>query len=161
MKTSTIIALFFGLVSATQLSKRSCSTQCVEKVIQTNGCETNDFSCSCSQPGMIKQLQPCLEFSCGTTALEAAKVAFVQRCQAAGVHVEFGEDHVPPGHHEMVRRASAAKAAPSGAGTETTEARATATTGGLRPAEFTGAAAPRDLAASMLGLVAAVAAAAV
>lgn len=45
-------------------------TQCVEKVIQTNGCETNDFSCSCSQPGMIKQLQPCLEFSCGTTALE-------------------------------------------------------------------------------------------
>lgn len=89
MKTSTIVALFFGLVSATLLDKRSCSvsllpfptilpvantsarqSQCVEKVVQVSGCAANDFSCSCSKPGMIKQLQPCLEFACDSTALE-------------------------------------------------------------------------------------------
>ncbi|TID21764.1 hypothetical protein E6O75_ATG05159 [Venturia nashicola] len=155
MKTSTIIGLFVGLVSASQLGKRSCSTQCVEKVVQASGCDANDVSCSCSKPGMIKQLQPCLEFACGTTALDAAKVAFVQKCQAAGVHVEFGEDHVPPGHHEMVRRDSVADDA-SSAG-----ARASRTTGGGRQAaRLNGAATSREFAGSMLGLVAAVAAAA-
>lgn len=57
----------------------------------------------------------------------------MQKCQAAGVQVQFGEDHVPPGHHEVVRRL----AAPS-----------------------KGGAVSRDVAGSMLGLVAAVAAAA-
>lgn len=90
----------------------------------------------------------------------AAKVSFVQKCQAAGVQVQFGDDHVTPGHHEMVRRDSVAKAAPSGGG-RGSRARASATTGGPQPAKFTGAAAPRDVAGSMLGLVAAVAAAAV
>jgi hypothetical protein len=91
MKTSTIFALFAALVSATELDKRSCSVsslrllaprmkeheinvqqaQCVEKVVQASGCDANDFSCSCSKPGMIKQLQPCLEFACGATALDS------------------------------------------------------------------------------------------
>lgn len=57
----------------------------------------------------------------------------------------------------MVRRDSVAKASGGGTGTR---ARASATTGGPKPAKFTGAAAPRDIAGSMLGLVAAVAAAA-
>lgn len=67
----------------------------------------------------------------------------------------FGEDHVT--HHEMARRDSVAKASGGGTGTR---ARASATTGGPKPAKFTGAAAPRDIVGSMLGLVAAVAAAA-
>lgn len=45
-------------------------SQCVEKVVQATGCEANDLTCSCLKPGMIKQLQPCLEFACETTALE-------------------------------------------------------------------------------------------
>jgi hypothetical protein len=57
----------------------------------------------------------------------------------------------------MARRDSVAKASGGGTGTR---ARASATTGGPKPAKFTGAAAPRDIAGSMLGLVAAVAAAA-
>lgn len=43
----------------------------MEKVVQASGCDANDFSCSCSKPGMIKQLQPCLEFACDATALES------------------------------------------------------------------------------------------
>lgn len=91
----------------------------------------------------------------------AAKVAFVHKCQAAGVQVEFGEDHVVPGHHEMIRRDSVEEASPAG-GARGARARASAsaTTGGPMPAQFTGAAVTRDLAGSMLGLVAAVAAAA-
>jgi hypothetical protein len=77
-----------------------------------------------------------------------AKVSFQQKCQAAGVQIMWGEDHVT--HHEMARRAQ-----PSG-----TNPRAATTTGGAKPAKFTGAAAPRDVAGSMLGFVAAVAAAA-
>ncbi|QDS74626.1 hypothetical protein FKW77_009090 [Venturia effusa] len=161
MKTSTIFALLFGLVSATQLAKRSCSTQCVEKVVQVGGCDANDFSCSCSRPGMIKQLQPCLEFACDTTALEDAKVAFVQKCQAAGVQVQFGEDHVTPGHHEMIRRDSVEEAGADSSERGTgTRARASATSGSPRPAQYTGGGVPREVAGSMLGLFAAVAAAA-
>jgi len=61
----------------------------------------------------------------------------------------WGEDHVT--HHEMARRAQPSGTRPRAAAT---------TTGGAKPAKFTGAAAPRDVAGSMLGLVAAVAAAA-
>lgn len=86
-----------------------------------------------------------------------AKVSFAQKCQAAGVKVQFGEDHVT--HHEMARRDSAPGVKASGGG-KGTRARASATTGGPKPAMFTGAATPRDIAGSMLGLVAAVAAAA-
>lgn len=91
----------------------------------------------------------------------AAKVSFVQKCQAAGVHVEFGEDHLPAGHHEMLRRDSVAPPSERGTGTRGARAASATTTEGAKPAYFTGAAAPRDVTGSMLGLVAAVAAAAI
>jgi len=156
MKTSIIFTLFVAIVSAADLHKRSCSAQCVEKVVQASGCAKNDLSCSCSKPGLIKQLQPCLEFACGTAGtLDKAKVAFTQKCQAAGVEVRFADEKVQ--HWEMAKRSSpSATASGQGIGHKA----AATTTRGAKPAMYTGAASPRDVAGSMLGLVAAVAAAA-
>jgi len=205
MKTSAIIALLAAFASA-ELLKSSCSSQCVEKINAAGGCARNDFECLCAKPGLVRQLQPCLESACSEAdELFRAKVAFTQECKAAGVKISFVE---PAVHLDMVRRADGGSSDPSHAGmagmagmgsgagsaaaapapasspTPTVArpvkadstgsasgayassarvsgaSRASATSKGIKPAAYTGAAAPRDIAGSMFGFVAAVAAAA-
>jgi len=200
MKTSAIIVLLAAIASA-NLLKSSCSSQCVKRINTADGCALNDFECLCAKPGLMRQLQPCLESACSEAdELFRAKVAFTQECKAAGVKVSFVE---PAVHLDMVRRADGgsstgdsshagmagmgsgagagsaapaatatatptvarpAKADASGAGyassARSSGARASVTSKGIKPAAYTGAASPRDIAGSMFGFVAAVAAAA-
>jgi hypothetical protein len=198
MKTSAVIALLTAFASA-ELLKSSCSSRCVEKIVSAGG--NSDFESLCASPGLMRQLQPCLESACsGDDELFRAKVAFTQECKVAGVKISFSEPAAP--HLDMVRRAGggnnqgdhpagmdmsgmsgmsgmdggAATATPtvarpagtgaakaSGArasGAKASGAYASATSKGVKPAVYTAAAAPRDIAGSMIGFAAAVAAAA-
>jgi len=205
MKTSAIIALLAAFASA-ELLKSSCSSQCVEKINTAGGCARDDFACLCAKPGLMRQLQPCLESACSEAdELFRAQVAFTQECKAAGVKLSFVE---PAVHLDMVRRADGGSSDSSNAGmagmagmdgmpgmgsgagsaaanpTPTVArpakadstgsvsaagasparvsgaSRASATSKGIKPAAYTGAAVPRDIAGSMFGFVAAVAVAA-
>jgi hypothetical protein len=121
---------------------------------------------------------------------QGAKVAFTQECKAAGVKVNFVEpvvhvdmvrradgsgdssDSSHAGMAGMAGMGSAAGAATTatptvarpakadGSSARASGARASATSKGVKPASYTGAAVPREVAGSMLGFVAAVAAAA-
>jgi hypothetical protein len=189
----------------------------VAKIVSAGG--NSDFESLCTSPGLMRQLQPCLESACSgddelfrkylvtelmktliSNNITGAKVAFTQECKAAGVKISFTEPAAP--HLDMVRRAGggnnqgdhpagmdmsgmssmagmdggagAATATPtvarpagtgaakaSGArasGARTSGAYASATSKGVKPAVYTAAAAPRDVAGSMIGFAAAVAA---
>jgi len=99
-------------------------------------------------------MQSCLQYACTDTAdLAQAKAAFRTECLAAGIRVNF---NTQPGEHlDMVRRADASAKA-----SNTARASATGTAKGPKPAAYTGAAAPREIAGKVLGFVAAAAAAA-
>jgi len=189
MKTSTIIAILVACAAAADLKSSSCSATCVEKIVYADGCGREDFQCHCSKPGLIRQLQPCLQSACTDAgALEEAKAAFTQECKAAGVKVKFVSASVE--HFDMARRADSSSGsgdsndgmshgsvgsatsavAKPAKGTSTSTAYRNVVSGhasvtgtrtrGVNPAVYTGAVAPREVAGSMLGFVAAVAAAA-